>query len=61
MGEDNVYAVDFETFVNLYEPWYNETHKNEEGGAKTFAELGFGIIINCCKNISPIASTIKTK
>lgn len=44
VGEDNVYAVDFETFVNLYEPWYNETHKNDEGGAKTFAELGFDLL-----------------
>lgn len=41
IGSDNSYAVDFGKFADFYEQYYNEAHKNDEGGAKTFDSLGF--------------------
>lgn len=41
VGEDDSYAVIFEKFIAVYEPWYDEAHKDDEGGAKTFASLNF--------------------
>lgn len=41
LGENNAYRVDFDKFKTYYEPIYNDLHKDDEDGAKTFESLKF--------------------